>query len=182
MMNQMDFTQFNQPPFLPQFMCEGEPKKFATIGDTGWTSADDAAISVVDSLDLASATGVSLDRAGKILAIPRDGKADDTYQVALQLKAILNKSRGTIEDVITLIRLLYEATSVVITPTYPAGISIVHNGKVSLDGRLLAYFSDGWQIGYISNDTMVFSTPDYSLDSLIISAIPAGISYTITKV
>jgi hypothetical protein len=182
MMTIIDTAQFNQPPFLPQWLCEGETLSLAKIGDAGIIELDTAIIAVADLYNIETAAGVQLDRIGKILKLVRNGKSDDIYRVLLLLKAFLNRTNGTVENIITLVQFLYGATVITVSPNYPAGLTIVHNGRSTLDAFSLAVFSNGNQIGFSDGNFMVFSSPDYSLDTLVSAAIPAGVSYTITKV
>jgi hypothetical protein len=57
-------------------------------------------------LDLAE--GVFLDFAGELVVESRNGRDDDTYREAIRVKAAVNRFSGTVNDLLTLIRLSYD--------------------------------------------------------------------------
>ncbi len=61
-------------------------------------------------LSLDSAEGVQLDLLGEILGEARDGRDDDPYRRALRVRVLVNRSDGTIEQLIAII-LLFEEMS-----------------------------------------------------------------------
>lgn len=61
---------------------------------------EDAASDLLTETNLNNATGIHLDNIGQIVGEPRLGRNDDQYRIAISAKILLNKSSGTIEDVI----------------------------------------------------------------------------------
>ncbi len=177
----VDWTEYNAPPFFPRWLCSGETLKLVKYDDDLLDEIATIIIQMADQYDIENIEGILLDRIGKNLGVLRNGKRDDVYRSALKLKILLTRSKGTVNDIIKVIKYMYGATHVTISPDYPAGIRIVHNGKERLDFLIDAYFSNEKRITLSNGNYMVFSTPDYSLDELVASAFPTGIGYTIEK-
>lgn len=53
-----------------------------------------------------SATGVHLDRIGKIVGELRDGRDDAAYRIGIRARVLLNKSSGTTPEILALFRML----------------------------------------------------------------------------
>lgn len=65
-----------------------------------------AAIALIDAVSLEGAEGVQLDGLGDILGREREGATDDRYRNLLKAQIRINLSRGTIEDIISAVRLV----------------------------------------------------------------------------
>jgi hypothetical protein len=52
------------------------------------------------------ATGVNLDRLGKIVGQPRNGLVDDDYRRYIRARIAANRSRGTVNDILKVARLI----------------------------------------------------------------------------
>lgn len=72
---------------------------------------EDGAFPIIEQLDLATATGVGLDRLGTIVNLPRGGRSDDDYRLALRAEIAILNSDGTAYDLITVVSLLVGAES-----------------------------------------------------------------------
>ena len=72
-----------------------------------------------------TAIGVQLDQVGLLVGEIRNGRDDNSYRQAIKLRIAINTSRGTVEDIIQVINLLYgQDTEVIITRTGKALLSI----------------------------------------------------------
>lgn len=79
---------------------------------------EQALFEIRDWFWLETAEGVQLDTIGLILGEDRKGRTDEDYRAAIKV-AGSSKFNGTPEDIISAIRSLYGATSVVYDPGYP---------------------------------------------------------------
>ena len=83
------------------------------------------ALLTIDSIEESS--GAQLDLIGKILGLQRQGLSDVPYQAVLRAQIVANRSSGTIEDLLAIVRLSlapYSVTSIVLREVYPAAIEI----------------------------------------------------------
>jgi len=128
-MKPVDWDEYNEPPFLPQWLCEGETLELARYDDGLRKEIESQLRKMVEQYDLDKVKGVLLDRIGKILAEPRNGNDDELYRILLHLRKLLNTADGTVNDVIKVIKFFYTSEIVQITANYPAGISILHDGE-----------------------------------------------------
>jgi hypothetical protein len=177
----IDFEEYNRPPFFPQNLCRGETLSLASCDDELFKEINRITIGLMNQYDIDNINGVLLDRLGKILYVSRNGRGDDVYRSLLKLKQLVNNSNGTVNDIINVIRIMYQATRIIVEPDYPAGITIIHNGTGQLFTSFEAFFSDGNQIVFDNGEDMLFASPDAELDDMISQAMPSGISYSITK-
>lgn len=78
---------------------------------------------------LATAFGQQLDGLGAIIGQPRLGNTDARYRVLLAARIAINKSSGTINELIKIARLIHndEAAAVVFTEYYPASAELFLN-------------------------------------------------------
>jgi hypothetical protein len=124
-----DWKLYNRPPFWQQWLVRNDTLRLAAFGDKGLAEIDDQILALKDQWDLDHAQGHFLDRAGKLLAEPRNGNSDEFYRQLLKLRTMLNTTNGTISDVIKVIKFLYGSEIVHIVPNYPAGLTILHEGE-----------------------------------------------------
>jgi hypothetical protein len=96
-----------------------------------------AAAQLYGRLDIDTASGEQLNRAGVILGIARLGWGDDLYRILLKAKIGQNSSQGTIEDVITVWRLLAQADRIQVVETYPAQIDLYSDTPI--DGSIAGF-------------------------------------------
>jgi len=152
--NPIDWNEYNEPPFFPQWLSRGETLDFAKFDDGLRADLNRVQNQLAEQYDLDKVKGVLLDRIGKMLAQPRKGLSDDAYPSMLKLKAMINNSTGTVNEIIQIIEYIYNTPDVIVEPNYPAGISIRHSGDEGFD---------------------------HSLNKKVAAAIPAGIGYTIRE-
>lgn len=128
-MKPIDWDEFNEPPYLPQWLCVGETLELARYDDEMRKDIETQLRLMVEQYDLDHIEGQQLDRIGKILSEPRLGNDDALYRIYLKLRILLNTTNGTINDVIKVIKFFYTSEIVNIKQNYPAGISILHDGE-----------------------------------------------------
>jgi hypothetical protein len=71
---------------------------------------ENALFDILVQSSIADATGAQLDGLGQILGERRNGREDDVYRQAVAARFFLNKSSGTIEEILQLFRLITDAT------------------------------------------------------------------------
>lgn len=77
---------------------------------------------------LETSAGAQLDALGKLVGQPRMYFADTDYRLNLKARIRLNKGSGTIEDLLTIFKLVTpEGTGIEFTPRYPAGFRLQLN-------------------------------------------------------
>ncbi|MDR1902869.1 MAG: DUF2612 domain-containing protein [Treponema sp.] len=155
----MDFSKYNKPPFLPQWLSRGETKKFASYSDQHLEEIDGLFREMSGQYDLDAIKAAILDRLGNLVNEPRNGKPDDVYRLMIRLRTLLNTTTGSIPELIKVIKFLYGSEVVHIVADYPAGLSIYHDGEgpdvnfneiirqvvgagIAYDTKELFYFTD----------------------------------------
>ncbi|MEE9374545.1 MAG: DUF2612 domain-containing protein [Saprospiraceae bacterium] len=88
-----------------------------------------------DLKDLSSATGDQLDILGGYVGEARQGKNDDDYREAIQLRAFLNASHGEPETIIRYVKVLTNAIDVTYLDLFPAKVllQVVTNEAVTTE-------------------------------------------------
>jgi hypothetical protein len=153
----IDWKSFNRPPYLPQWLCRGETKKFAEFGDKQYMDIDGQIYHLSEQYDIDNAKAVLLDRIGKILSEPRDGNDDELYRLLIKLRILLNTCKGTVNEIIKVIKFIYSSEVVNMTPNYPAAITILHDGhNDSIDFNRIIAETIGAGIGYDTKEIFVF--------------------------
>jgi hypothetical protein len=128
----IDWKQYNRPPFYQQWLCREDTLKLAAFGDKGLAEADEQILALKDQWDLDTVKGVLLDRIGKILQESRLGNDDELYRKYLRLRVLLNTADGSLNNIIQIMKFIYEAEVIHIVPEYPAGLVIEHQGELTL--------------------------------------------------
>ena len=108
-MKPIDWDEYNRPPYFHQWLAEGETLKRANYDDPLLAGLDAVTRSMAGQYDLDDVKGRLLDRVGKILAEPRDGNDDELYRILLRLRIMLNTTKGTVNDVIKVIKFFYDS-------------------------------------------------------------------------
>ncbi len=85
---------------------------------------EDGAFEVLLDTIIETAVGVQLDGIGVIVGRARGGLSDPLYRVRLQAQILLNKSSGTLDEILTIIILLEAAPIVDVSESFPAGFII----------------------------------------------------------
>jgi hypothetical protein len=82
-----------------------------------------AAFEVLEDTLLTTSVGTQLDNIGSVVGVERGGKNDADYRIRILAQILLNKSSGTIPEMLVLATLL-GATSVELIEVFPAKIEI----------------------------------------------------------
>lgn len=90
---------------------------------------EDESIAVLAGMLIDDATGINLDRWGKLVGERRDGKTDDIYRRFIAVRIARNLSQGRVEQLIYIARELTGA-SVRLTELYPAAIAFELDGDI----------------------------------------------------
>ncbi len=98
---------------------------------------EDAAWQLYGRLDIDTVEGTQLDRIGAVVGLSRSGWSDDLYRLLLKARIGKNVSHGTLEDVISVWRLIARADKVQVVETYPAQIDLYSDTPI--DGELAAF-------------------------------------------
>lgn len=96
-------------------------KAFATQSQ----ELEDAAWEVLLNTLVSTAVGQQLDGLGSIVGVERGGRSDADYRVRIGAQILLNKSSGTIEELLELCVALGATPGTVLTEVPPAKIEIV---------------------------------------------------------
>lgn len=80
---------------------------------------------------IATATGVQLDIIGKIMGIERKNRTDVDYAILLTAAAAIAND-PTPETIISALKILYDATSVIYRPFYPAKFYLFTDATITL--------------------------------------------------
>lgn len=103
--------------------------------DASNDQADDletALFEIRDLFYLDTATGVQLDIIGIIFSVLRAGLSDEDYREVISVRAALITS-GEPESIITILKLLFEATFVDYFPAYPAGYALLTDSTININ-------------------------------------------------
>ena len=130
-MKPIDWDKYNEPPYLPQWLCEGETLELARFDDPLRKDVERQVLLMVGQYGLDNIEGEQLDRIGNLLSEPRLGNDDDLYRIHLKLRILLNTTNGSINDIIKVVKFFFSSEIVHIVPNYPAGISIKRDGENS---------------------------------------------------
>ena len=98
----------------------------------GWLTAilgqvqalEDAIEDVREGRDLLFAVGEQLDVWGRRLSLSRGGLSDEVYRIRLRAKLSVNRSSGTLPELLAILSLITDERDVAITESYPMGIDI----------------------------------------------------------
>lgn len=83
-------------------------------------AVEDAAFQIIDVLHVDLATGDLLDKIGQIVGESREGRGDDLFKVFVKVRILINKSSGTIDELLTIFKLLEPTAAGRITEYAPA--------------------------------------------------------------
>jgi len=82
-------------------------------------------LDIYNSLDLDTSEGVHLDRIVRLVGEIRNSPDDEVYRLNIKIRIAVNNSRGTLEDLISVIRLLYGKDILIkVSYTSPATVSL----------------------------------------------------------
>lgn len=85
--------------------------------------------------------GAQLDLIGEIVGLARESAVDDRYRLLLKAKVKVNRSSGTIPELLVILALIFDlpAAFLSLRPEYPAGFTVVASGAaISSDAAAVA--------------------------------------------
>ncbi len=95
---------------LDQFDGSVDLRKLASVFLDQAQTLEDAAFPLLGERGLDNATGDRLDRIGALVGETRSGRSDTDYRLALQAEIAVLASRGTAEDLLTIVQLFVQMT------------------------------------------------------------------------
>lgn len=116
----------------------GEAAQYQAIEDAYWQ--------LLTEFGVDTATGHALDVLGRIVGEPRQGALDADYRLRVRARIRVNRSDGTIEDIIDVVRLLIgsvllPSATIKLTEYYPAAFVLRITGLVISATQALIYSS-----------------------------------------
>lgn len=140
-----------------QSLLDGEYSRFQRLIQafvTQFQEIDDVDQTLKSQRSIETSVGVQLDGLGQILGLSRlPDESDDDYREKLKFQIFINKSNGTPEEVIAVLKFLTKATKIRYHEYYPAAFQM-------------------------DTDGVTFSVPPEQLVSAIQSVSPAAVQYT----
>ncbi len=140
-----------------QSLLDGEYSRFQRLIQafvTQFQEIDDVDQTLKSQRSIETSVGVQLDGLGQILGLSRlPDESDDDYREKLKFQIFINKSNGTPEEVIAVLKFLTKATKIRYHEYYPAAFQM-------------------------DTDGITFSVPPEQLVSAIQSVSPAAVQYT----
>lgn len=125
------YPEVMAPKLMEQYKPHTAPKLNQLLEAIGAQKDDleSALFSIRNGLYLATAEGVQLDTIGAVFNVARLGNDDETYRSNIRQVASM-RSFATPEDIISVLKSLYGATSVAYIPEYPAGAAILTDNGI----------------------------------------------------
>ncbi len=90
-------------------------ERFLSIIAAPFQEIEDAAWQLFTQRGIDTAVGVQLDRIGKIIGQPRDGRTDEVYRRFLSARIVVNKSGGTVDEILRVAELVLDDEDVTLT-------------------------------------------------------------------
>lgn len=95
---------------------------------------EDVVFAMRSMMLVSEATGWWLERLGKLVGQPREGRTDDVYRVWIAARTLVNRSSGTAPQLIAIVEALTpDGTAVYVEDQYPAAMVVHAYGVVDLD-------------------------------------------------
>ena len=128
--------EFRKPRI--QATLSAEAAQYQAIEDVYWQ--------LLSEFGIETAVGWALDVLGRIVGEPRQGATDADYRLRVRARIRVNRSDGTIEDVIEVVRLLIgsvllPSATIKLTEYYPAAFVLRITGLVISATQALIYSS-----------------------------------------
>lgn len=114
---------------ITQYQDSENIKKILTVYTAQIQEIEDELFKLINDREIDTAAGYQLDQLGTILNEPRFGLNDDNYRLLLKAKIAENTSEGTIEDVISIFRMLLRPDEIVYNEIHPAGFELTAVGS-----------------------------------------------------
>ena len=120
-----------------------------------WQGMEDVAYALYQGMFLDNAQGPQLDMLGEVVGEPRLGKQDDQYRLYIRARIRINRSNGTVADILEVAKLVLEPTATVTyTPEYPAAY------RIDVTGSTIAA---------------------HDIRAILAQVKPAGVGFTVTR-
>lgn len=85
---------------------------------------EDNLIALLNLRSVETATGQQLDNLGEIVGQPRDGRTDEEYRLWIHARILANRSTGTPDDSIEIMKLIASEATTTLIEYYPAAYSV----------------------------------------------------------
>lgn len=123
---------------LLPMQLRGKPRVEALLGAVlrQVQELEDAVGALLRARDLSTASGASLDQLGRLVGEQRNGRSDDLFRRAVQLRVERNCSRGEPDRLIRVVRALTGSTTVTYEEPSPGVVRVSFDGQ-NLPGDLL---------------------------------------------
>ena len=106
---------------ISQFRDKPKIRAWLTVYIQQFQDLENAFSDLLTETDIDNSVGIHLDNIGSLVGELRTGRADTPYRIALKARIRLNKSNGTIEDVIDIaIAVAGVPITIAITEHFPA--------------------------------------------------------------
>jgi len=124
-----DYSNFNRPPWLIEFLRERNITGILESADHQFNDLEQALFDMFTKLWIDYAEGEQLDVLGIHVGVDRNGLSDSNYRLLIEAKVQINISSGQPERVISAIRFLYDTNDIEYSPEYPAKVGIYVVGQ-----------------------------------------------------
>lgn len=141
-MNTVDYPAVSASLILGQYASAVRLAEVVSLVARQFQEVETALWELRTLLAIPDAVGAQLDILGRILGLPRSGRDDTTYRIALMLRAMSSHLSGTPEAVIESILSATGAPGVEYSPAYPAAYQVLTGGgNPTVEKALFEYLS-----------------------------------------
>ena len=142
-----------------------------------------AAFQVLLDRWLETAVGVQLDGLGSIVGKARAGSDDDTYRLLLRAQVLLNRSSGTVPEILEILELVIPGFTIELQQHFPAGFQVIVDQAPlpADDGPVVAFVVGQARAAGVRGLFQYFETaPVYRFDGAGGSVMDGGYFYSTT--
>jgi hypothetical protein len=140
--------------FLEQLKDKDNFLKLVEVFTEAIQEVHDVLLDMLDLLNIDTQEGDQLDGIGSIVGEERLGRTDADYRIALKARIRINVSRGTIEDIYSLLALIVgDGVTIELEELQPATIQVHLNQPVIDPAVALAYMNEAKAAGIASQIT-----------------------------
>lgn len=135
---------------LRQFREEGSGQTIqdltSAMAESG-AALETAAFDILELLDPDAASGVHLDRLGKLVGQEREGRNDANYRIAIKARIAVNRSSGTLPELLNIVRILVGDDAFIRAAGYAkqgfdSGAYWIHADNVAVPEEVAAMLGD----------------------------------------
>jgi len=178
-MDQIIYSEFNQPPYLLEQFRDTEVALLAAVPDRQFQELEAAAQALFTDMWIDSASGKQLDLIGVHVGLLRYGRIDASYRTLLKLKAWVNNTAGTPESLIKVAREIFSATYVKYSQIQPAKVQLLQNGQLGVYQQTEILLSTGDLLVDHTGEVLCFQEPDDLPESILLDLLPSGVGLII---